>query len=64
MFDLLGMLSMFLSIKEVIKEKTEPVAPATMRFDWDAYRSDISKMSVQEQMKKVNRGGYWTTKPL
>ena len=64
MFDLITVISMLFSAKTAIKESVEPVAPATMRFDWDAYRQDINKMSVKEQMKKVERGGYFTTKPL
>lgn len=62
MFGLITVISMLFSARELIKEKIEPIAPATTRFDWDAYRSDISKMSVKEQMKKVERGGYITTK--
>ena len=64
MFDIATMFSMLFAAKEVIKEKTEPVAPATMRFDWDAYRADMDKMSVKAQMKKVERGEYFTTKPI
>ena len=64
MFGLITAISMVFSAKEIIKEQIESNAPASMRFDWDAYRNDISKMSVQDQMKKVERGGYFTTKPI
>ena len=51
--------------KEIIKEKIEPVAPKGTRFDWDAYWKDIENgMPCMEQVRKRERGGYMTTKPL
>ena len=50
---------------EAIKEKTEPVAPKGTRFDWDAYWDDVENgMPAMEQVRKRQRGGYMTTKPL
>lgn len=62
MFGLMAFISMVFSVKEIIKEKTEPVSSSTSRFDWDTYYKDIDKLSVKEQMKKVERGGYWVAK--
>lgn len=51
--------------REVVKEKTEPVAPKGTRFDWDAYWADVENgMPAMEQVRKRQRGGYMTTKPL
>ena len=62
---ILAALAAFLSTKEIIKEKTEPVAPKGTRFDWDAYWADVEKgMPAMEQVRKRQRGGYMTTKPL
>jgi hypothetical protein len=64
MFGLLSVVSMILTTKEIIKEKTEPVAPKGTRFDWDAYWEDIRNgMTIMEQIKKRERGGYLATKP-
>lgn len=64
MFSLLAIVSTLLTAREVIKEKTEPVASRGTRFDWDAYWEDIRNgMSTMEQIKKRERGGYMTTKP-
>ena len=57
--------SVIFAIYEIIKEKTEPVAPKGTRFDCDAYWADIDNgMSAMEQVRKRQRGGYMTTKPL
>lgn len=65
MFDLLLIVSSIFTIKELIKGKTEPVATANMRFDWDAYWEDIRNgISAMDQLKKRKSGGYYTTKPL
>ena len=64
MFGLLGFVSILFAIKEVVKEKTEPVVPKGTRFDWDAYYKDIENgISAMEQVRKRQRGGYMTTKP-
>lgn len=58
-------LATIFAAREVIKEKTEPVAPKGTRFDWDAYWADVENgMSAAEQVKKRQSGGYMTTKPL
>lgn len=65
MLDLLLIVSSIFTAKELVKEKTEPVAPASMRFDWDAYWEDIGNgIGAMEQVRKCERGGYYTTKPL
>ena len=54
---------LILAIGSIIKEKTEPVPPKGMHFDWDAYWNDVNNgMSSVEQIKKRQRGGYMTTK--
>ena len=64
MFDLIAIISTIFSIKEIINEKTEPVTPKCVRFDWDAYWNDVRNgMSTTEQIKKRERGGYMTVKP-
>ena len=64
MFDLFAIISAFIGAKEIIKEKIEPVAPRSTRFDWDAYWEDVRNgMSTAKQIKKRERGGYMTTKP-
>lgn len=64
MFGLLTLVSGFLTIKQLIKEKTEPVAPKGTRFDMDAYYEDIRNgIGAMEQVRKCERGGYMTTKP-
>lgn len=58
-------LATIFAASEVIKEKTEPVAPKGTRFDWDAYWTDTENgMSAMEQVKKRQSGGYMTTEPL
>ena len=62
---ILAVLSAIVLGTEIVKEAVEPVAPANRRFDWDAYYEDIRNgMSVQEQIKKRAKGGYYTTKPI
>ena len=63
MFDLLTIVSSIFTVKELIKEKTEPVYPRGTYFDWDEYRADVENgMSIIEQNKKNKRGGYLKTK--
>ncbi len=65
MINILAILSAMFLGKEIIKEKAEPVAPKGTRFDWDEYWADVRRgMSSMEQIKKRQRGGYMTTKPL
>lgn len=62
---LFGLVGLLFGASEIIKEKTTKPLPKATRFDWDAYYEDIRKgMTTQEQIKKRQRGGYWTTKPL
>lgn len=63
--NLFAILSMLFTARQIIKEKSEPVAPAGTRFDWDAYWEDVRNgMSSMEQVRKRQRGGYMTTKPV
>lgn len=65
MFDLLSLVSIVFNTKEIIEEKLEKPAPKNARFDWDAYWEDVRNgMSAMEQVRKRERGGYMTTKPL
>lgn len=65
MIDLLAILAACLTIKEVAKEKMEPIAPKGTRFDWDAYQKDIEDgIGAMEQVRKRQSGGYMTTAPL
>lgn len=65
MIDLLAILAACWTIKEVVKEKMEPVAPKGTRFDWDAYQKDIENgIGAMEQVRKCQSGGYMTTAPL
>ena len=65
MHGILAALAAILTAKEIIKEKTEPVAPKGTRFDWDAYWADVEKgIPAMEQVRKCQRCGYMTTKPL
>jgi hypothetical protein len=64
MFGLLTIVSALLTAKEVIKEKSEPVAPKGTRFDRDEYWNDVKKgIGVMEQIKKIECGGYMAMKP-
>lgn len=64
MLNVLTLLSALFAGKEIIKEKTEPVAPRGTRFDWDAYYKDIENgIDPMKQLKKRKAGGYMTTKP-
>lgn len=47
------------------KEALEKPAPKERRFDWDAYWKDIENgIEPMEQVRKRQRGEYYTTKPL
>ena len=47
------------------KENLKKPAPKGTRFDWDAYWKDIENgIGAMEQVRKGQRGGYYTTKPL
>ena len=64
MFGLLTIVSSLLTAKQLVKEKMEKPVPKGTRFDWDAYYKDIENgISVTEQIKKIQAGGYNTTKP-
>ena len=64
MFNLLCFVSIIFTIKAFVKEKTEPVAPKGTRFDYDAYWEDVRNgIGAMEQVKKIERGEYYTTKP-
>lgn len=48
-----------------LNEKLEKPAPENQRFDWDAYDEDAKNgMPIMDQLRKQQRGEYWTTKPL
>lgn len=65
MFGILAAISAIYIGYALIKEKTEKPAPKGTRFDWDAYKKDIENgIGCMEQLRKQERGGYWTTKPL
>lgn len=65
MIDLFAALAACLTIKEVVQEKAEPVAPKDIRFNWSMYWDDVDKgMSATEQINKRQSGGYMTTAPL
>ena len=58
-------LATLFAAREVIKEKSEPVAPEGIHFDWDEYWADVnSGMTTIEQVKKRQSGGYMTTKSI
>ena len=58
-------LVLILAIVQIIKEALEKPAPKGTRFDWDAYWKDIENgIGAMEQVRKCQRGGYYTTKPL
>lgn len=63
MFGLLSIISALFTVKELIKEKTEPVTPRGTTFDWDAYYKDIDNgVDTMERIKKRQQGYYMTTK--
>lgn len=65
MINLFAALAACLTIKEVVQEKAEPVAPKGTRFDWNMYWDDVDRgMSATEQINKRQSGGYMTTAPL
>lgn len=65
MFNLFALVSSLFVTKEVVKESLEPVAPPEQHFDWDAYFDDIdSGIAPMEQVRKRQRGGYNTCKPI
>lgn len=49
----------------LIREKVaKPICPKGARFDWDAYWKDIENgIEPMEQIKKREKGGYYTTEP-
>lgn len=56
---------LFIAIIQIIKEALEKPAPKGTRFDWDAYWKDVENgMGAMEQVRKRQRGGYWTTEPM
>lgn len=65
MLNVLFWASVVVFVKEIIKESIEPVAPPEQRFDWDSYYDDIdSGIAPMEQVRKRQRGGYNTCKPI
>ena len=65
MLNLLFIIAVIFSIKELAKEALEKPAPKGTRFDWDAYWKDVENgMDCMEQVRKRQRGGYMTTEPL
>ncbi len=60
----MALISAFITTKNIVKEKIEPAPPKGTRFDWDAYYADIRNgIKIEDQMKKLKRCGYDTTKP-
>ena len=56
---------LILSIAQFIKEAFKKPTPKGTRFDWDAYYKDIDNgIGAMEQVRKRQRGGYNTTKPI
>lgn len=64
MLGALTVVALIISGIQIIHEKTRPSIPKNANFDWDAYWADIRNgMGAMEQVRKRERGGYWTTKP-
>lgn len=64
MIDVLSIVAALLFIKEVAKERLEPVAPKGTRFNWAAYWQDIDNgLGAMQQTRKRQSGGYTTTMP-
>lgn len=60
-----GVIGIIIVVYHLVKEKLEKPAPEGTRFDWDAYWKDVHNgISCMAQIKKQERGGYWTTEPL
>lgn len=65
MFDLLGIIAILFTAKEIVDEKIEPVASKDICFDWSAYWNDVKNgMTSMEQIKKREHGGYTTIKSI
>lgn len=65
MLNLLSLIGSLFVAKEAIQETLEPVAPPEQHFDWDAYYDDIdSGIAPMEQVRKRQKGGYNTCKPI
>lgn len=64
MFTSLGIVSLVFTAKEVIAEKTRPVAPPEQRFDWDKYWNDAKNHTpAMEVVKRHESGYYFTIRP-
>lgn len=58
-----GIVLLFVVIK-LVEESLEKPYPQGVRFDWDSYWKDVeSGIDPMKQIKKQQKGGYWTTKP-
>ena len=56
---------LIIAVIQIVKEALEKPAPKGTRFDWDAYWKDVENgMGAMEQVRKRQRGGYWTTEPM
>lgn len=63
MFDVVAIIGLLFSAKEIIAEKSEKILHNT-RFNWDEYWKDIRcGMTTEQQLKKRQSGGYTTTSP-
>ena len=63
MFDIIGIIGLLFSAKEIIAEKSERKQDTTY-FNWDEYWDDVQcGMTTEQQLKKRQSGGYTTTSP-
>lgn len=63
MFDVVGIIGLLFSAKEIIQEKLER-PQHNIYFNWDEYWKDVRcGMTTEQQLKKRQSGGYTTTSP-
>ena len=63
MFDIIGIVGLLFSAKEIIAEKSERKQGVTY-FNWDEYWKDVRcGMTTEQQLQKRQNGGYTTTSP-
>ena len=65
MFDLLFVLSLFLTCGEFIKEKTEKKPPDNCLTDMEKFKEDVlNGVSSEQRMKNLYNGKYIKREPL